>query len=219
MKKTLIVLLSLLIVFSFASCEKDKSAEMVKAYEDFASSFDAGLQKAYSVASMLYPTSDKEVDLSTAVPTTEQIATIYNQLFSESITVTDNSIKASRKIACSLKKSDDDKTTTGTIKASDVSITFKYKPTSSSESGDAEEKDGSLSFNVEGTIVGTEIDENTTSTSLEFKNISFQGSSFSDIAFSYEKGAITSASVGGTDVNLTLLNNSGKLAYLAYILK
>lgn len=52
MKKTLIALLSLMLVFSFTSCEKDKSAEMVKAYEDFASSFEAG-SSVYLIAKSL----------------------------------------------------------------------------------------------------------------------------------------------------------------------
>ncbi len=109
MKKYLIVLLSLFIVFSFSSCSNDnsaeqvqnydKSAELIKNYADFASSFEKCASVYYALDEIQGAnTGTKDLATDTSLLTTAKVEEIYKVFFGEDIDVIADSIVASGSI-------------------------------------------------------------------------------------------------------------------------
>ena len=186
MKKLSIILLALLIVFSFSSCKKDKTEEVVSAYENFIKA-EAVDEKAYNLFSSSLTNDNDNLNLT---PTTvEGLSALLSSLglsedsLSDDITVsgtitgsiqkgnknlTFNNIKISYKVA----EGDKELTLTGTY---------------SNEQGDTgKARSTSYALKINGTdyAVSLKIDEN---------------------------GKYTSASVNGTEVDVRLINAGSKL--------
>ena len=191
MKKLSIILLALLIVFSFSSCKKDKTEEVVSAYENFIKA-EAVDEKAYNLFSSSLNNDNDNLNLTPTTVDGYSLSALLRSLgLSEdslsNITVsgtitgsiqkgnknlTFNNIKISYKVA----EGDKELTLTGTY---------------SNEQGDAGEgpataKSTSYALKINGTdyAVSLKIDEN---------------------------GKYTSASVNGTEVDVRLINSGKKL--------
>ena len=191
MKKLSIILLALLIVFSFSSCKKDKTEEVVSAYENFIKA-EAVDDKAYN---LFFSSLNEDNDNLNLTPTTVEgyslpallrslglsedslsditvSGTITGKIQKRNKNLTFNNIKISYKVA----EGDKELTLTGTY---------------SNEQGDtgtgpATARSTSCAFKINGTdyAVSCKIDEN---------------------------GKCTAASVNGTDVDVRLVNAGSKL--------
>ena len=188
MKKLSIILLALLIVFSFSSCKKDKTEEVVSAYENFIKA-EAVDEKAYNLFSSSLTNDNDNLNLT---PTT----------------VGDNSLRALlRSLGLSEDSLSDDITVSGTITGSiqkgNKNLTFNnIKISYKVAEGDKE-------LTLTGTYSNEQGDTGKArSTSYALK---INGTDYAVSLKIDENGKYTSASVNGTEVDVRLINSGKKL--------
>lgn len=235
MKKVLIILLSVLLALTFISCEKDKSGEVIQNYEDFMKSYNAH-RKASFCNNLVYKyieydesynngkvekkfgDDDKADILSFLNDYKDNVKTILN-VNADSITI--DSVES---ISGELKGEDrydvENKEGNFELTASDIVVKFKYTTTTTRvynsatkqyESKTSDPVDGLLKVNMKYSYKQTE-----EKYEYSISSFSLQGVSYKDIAYSrardkigenrYRAGEFTSATVGGTGVELRLLN-------------
>ncbi len=218
MKKVLIVLLSVLLALSFISCEKDKSGEVIQNYEDFKKS-----QSAYWIASdfcddLVYEyIEDGKVDKKLSEDDKPDILAFLknysNNDLQKILDVDADCITISSVESVSGELKGETESTEEYWKeeytASDIVINFKYTITtyvyeSGTKKDSAETSDpieGELKINMKSSFKSTE-----KGYTCSISSLSLQGTSYKDITYSYEGKKYTSATVGGADVELRLLN-------------
>lgn len=200
MKKVLIVLLSVLLAFSFISCEKDKSGEVIQNYEDYMKSANVasnlsrisrGLINKYKdsgtgIANKDFSDSDKS-DILSLINNGSNIYYVKELLDLDDITITEVE-SVSGKL----------QGTTADYTASDITIKFKYTVSGSSDS-----VEGQLKFSIKYSGTGTENDY-----TISYSSLSLQDVSYKDIKYTVDKNTekYTSATVGGASVEVRLLN-------------
>lgn len=188
MKKILIVLVATLLLFSFTSCEKDKSEEVIATYEEFWKTFFID----YQVEEMI----DYKVDPSTStVNCTISASTIKSGDFECALCYILGKDLATDSVIINSAEG----TVTGTKNSKGVDLTFDVTITYAFK-GETEAK----TFTLKGTY------KNSNYESFEFKftidgapyNLSYKGS---------ENGKVTEASVNGKDVDVRLINSNAKI--------
>ena len=186
MKKVLIALLAVLLLLSFTSCEKDKSEEVIAAYEEFCK---AQYVSVYTYGSFDYPDSG-DVDIKSLTKDDVEDYNVYNCLNHldgtklYSVDAAEGAVKG--------KVSQDEKEVTYT----GVKITYYVE-------GDSATKH---ELTIDGTFKCVEETGDSEAMQME-SSLTINGK---DFAFSFtinNKGKYTAASVNGKDVNLTLLNS------------
>ena len=190
MKKISIILLALLMLLAFVSCDKDKSGDMINAYEEFVKAYNNGLEVRTNFA--------KDGKIETSDISDWELGSIIYTLNGSDIDV--KSLEVADGSSTTLTTSEDKNTKTYTF--NNISITYKY-----TEGEDTTEKDGT--YTLTGTYVVTDSADKGSSYSFD---ITINSETKCKIAYSKDaKGAFTSASVNGTDVELRLLNKQSSI--------
>ncbi len=185
MKKISIILLALLMLLAFVSCEKDKSGDMINAYEEFV--------KAYNNCLKVRTCFAKDGKIEKSDIGEWEFWSMVNTLSGKDINVT--SLEVADGSSTTVTTSEDKSTKTYTF--NNISITYKY-----TEGKDTTEKDGT--YTLTGTYAVTNVADKGTSYSFD---VTINSETKFKIAYSMDKkDAFTSASVNGTDVELRLLN-------------
>ena len=200
MRKVLIVLLSSLLLFSFASCEKDKSEEIAQTFVDFVDSVNL-LQDLYDsfddviISDTDYNTTPIDLSKSTAQPA-----------FSSSFLKRYITIEDKQKI--DVTKVESKGTISGTtedkedITFTDTSFTITYNVLSAEDKVVEEGK--KLTLTLSGNYYAVEKDHTYTVTiSMTLNGTEYAASMVTD----YSSNSVTEATVNGKDVNLTLVNH------------
>ena len=191
MKKISIILLALLMLLAFVSCDKDKSGDMINTYEEFVKAYNNCLEIP------TYFAKDGKIEASDIG--NWELRMLVHTLNGSYIGVT--SLEVADGSSTTLTTSEDKNTKTYTF--NNISITYKY--TEGEE--DTTEKDGT--YTLTGTYVVTDSADKGSSYSFD---ITVNSETKCKIAYSKDaKGAFTSASVNGTDVELRLLNKQPSL--------
>ena len=191
MKKLSIILLALLIVFSFSSCEKDKTEDVISAYENYykVSAID---NNAYNLFSSSLNEDTDSLDLT---PAAVDMATLRTLL--KSLGLSDESLGES--ITPSGK-------ITGTIKKRNKNLTFDVKISYTVADGAKELTITGTYFNEQGDTGTGPATARSTSYALKINGTDYAVSCKID-----ENGKCTSASVNGTDVDVRLINSGKKI--------
>ena len=184
MKKILIVLLSILLVLSFTSCEKDKSEEMLSTYEKFA----AGLRIGENIHSARY-----DVKQVTASDYTGSILYIVRDIVKDLYNYDETFTITGITEATGTIKNIEGYTDNYHIKYENIVISYTYTYGESSGSG-------KLSFS--GTY-SRDVEDNTKTYVYDFV-VNGENYKTEYTLNNYEE--FTSAKINGTDVNLSLLN-------------
>ncbi len=206
MKKVLIVLLSVLLALSFISCEKDKSGEVVQNYEDFVKSSSTGSSLNslfYSYIKEKRDTQTYKIDKEFSDADKDDIKSLFKDDYVEELLGLDDiTVTGVESVSGKLQGTASDYT------ASDILIKFKYTEDSSTD-----ELEGQIKCSIKYSATGT-VDSGKYTTSIS--SLSLQGVSYKDITYSrawkktgssnYSTDKYTSATVGGADVELRLLN-------------
>ena len=183
MKKVLIAILAVLLLLSFTSCKKDKSEEVIAAYEEFCK---AQHVVGYAYGSFNYPDSgDVDITSLTKDDVNYNVSNCLNHLDGtnlDSVDATEGAVKGK------VSQGEKELTYTG------VKITYYVE-------GDSTTKH-------ELTIAGTfKLVQNTDASTGKLEaNLKINGNDFA-LSYTMENGKYTAASINGTDVNLTLLNS------------
>lgn len=218
MKKALLMVLACLMLFTFVSCEKDKSGEVVQNVVDFNETMRAGgnLEGFKYFASSCMDESgvadlSKMEDFSSVVGSFDYL--VFPNRESHNFEVGDKSefVSAITKAEGIFSIANDAESNTETKAAENIVVTYKtvLKEYAGEDEYYHEEK-----WNV---VENSESEEKTYSLSgkmisarnpLNVSGLKVNGKSYKDIAVSYdENGNITSATVGGKSVNLSILNS------------
>lgn len=181
MKKFIIVLLTVLLVFSLTSC-KDNGDELVATYEEFSRYYTLTIRLRNYLGF-----SDEEIKNIDAFNVERIVSYYYNS---------DIDVTSVTNAVGTVKETEDGNKTTTEWK--DVVIDYKY-----TEGSDTEKK-GTL------TISGTYVYESDTSRaqstySVNSFNFTINNTSFT-LNYRTDEGRFTTANVNGKDVNLRLLN-------------
>jgi hypothetical protein len=191
MKKLSIILLALLIVFSFSSCEKDKTEDVISAYENYykVSAID---KNAYNLFSSSLNDDTDSLDLTPAAVDMSDFRTLLN-----SLGLSDDSLGESITPSGNIK---------GTIQKRNKNLTFDVKISYTVA-------DGAKELTITGTYFNEQGDTGTgpataRSTSCAFK---INGTDYAVSCKIDENGKCTSASVNGTDVDVRLINSGEKI--------
>lgn len=182
MKKFIIVLLTVLLVFSLTSC-KDNGDELVATYEEFSRYYTLTIRLRNYLGF-----TDEEIKDIDAFEVERIVSYYYNS---------DIDVKSVTNAVGTVKETEDGNKTTTEWK--DVVIDYKY-----TEGSDSTEKEGKL------TISGTYVYESDTSRaqstySVNSFNFTINNTSFT-LNYRTDEGRFTTANVNGKDVNLRLLN-------------
>ena len=191
MKKVLIALLAVLLLLSFTSCEKDKSEEVIAAYEEYCKVCSVG---SWAYASFKYP---------------ESGSVNFTSLTKDNISENQLSYCLDYLDGSWLDKVDAvEGSVTGTYSKTDADITFKGVKITYYVEGDSTTKH---ELTIDGTFKFT---QNTDMTTGKVEaNMTINGNAF---AFSYtvENSKYTAASVNGKSVDVRILN-SQQILYMA----
>ena len=187
MKKVLIALLAVLLLLSFTSCKKDKSEEVIAAYEEFVSVKDI----CSDAARML---NNVEVEKDNTV-NESHIVSLVKAINGIDIEIKSNKITSGSK----------DSTSEGDVHTttySDVVIEYTY-----TEGSDTTEKAGTL------TVSGTYVSESPTKrAATAYSDVSYEltinGTKYKLSYYRDSYGKYERASVNGKDVEVRLLNSS-----------
>lgn len=198
MRKVMTALLAFLLIFSFASCEKDKSEDTIATYEKFITS-----ERILFYAESLYETTGADVgegvnaQIDKALIRDYILESLLEKLDAKYAKITTPTVES----------------TTGNIKAvtsgtntkityENGVISFKYTP-----EGATEEVTDKLTLN--GTIVREAVSSRGDSGMKYTYDLTINGKAYR-LSYEYDGGKYTSAKVDGTDVDLTLLNARSK---------
>ena len=177
-------------LLAFVSCDKDKSGDMINTYEEFVKAYNNGLEVRSYFA--------KDGKIETSDISDWELGSIIYTLNGSYISVT--SLEVADGSSTTLTTSEDKNTKTYTF--NNISITYKY-----TEGEDTTEKDGT--YTLTGTYVVTDSADKGSSYSFD---LTINSETKCKIAYSKDaKGAFTSASVNGTDVELRLLNKQSSI--------
>mgnify|MGYP006913124327 FL=1 len=206
MKKLFTILLVVfLVVFSFVGCEKDKSEEVIKNYEDFEKTKGA-MSKIASFSSL---GGGKETELTAEKIDTNTLTSLVSSIENETRIVTEV-VSAKGTIL-------NDSKTEGVISYSTSTeikgLEIKYKYTTANAK---EAKEGSLTMSGTSSFDVKAVDEKTTEMrgTQKVSGLVINGTSYKDITFELSgnmassKTTYTSATVGGKAVDVRLLNAS-----------
>lgn len=203
MKKPLLILLSLILIFALTSCAVDK--DKVQIYEDFVKSYTVSERIPDIIGAITTELKEEEatVDLNKSKPTKEQVFSAYS-IYSKAvgdvtnnITITEDSIEAEGIIKGKVKL-DDDELTEMKADVKDVKISFKYTLVGSEET-----KSYTISLN---TVLSYTVKDDVES--KEYSSLKMNGVTYKDISCTRdENNSFTKATVGGENVDLRLLNN------------
>lgn len=215
MKKVLIVLLSVLLALSFISCEKDKSGEVIQNYEDFIKSSRTGS----SLNSIFSPyirekrdTKTYKIDKEFSDADKDDIKSLLEDksyYVGKILGLDDITVTSVESVSGKLQGDASDYT------ASDVVIKFKYTTSNGKDDEEATDKaiDGEIKMNMKYSDSGINGDGIET---YSVSSLSLQGVSYKDVSYSeawkktgernYTLVKYTSATVGGNNVELRLLN-------------
>lgn len=206
MKKLFTILLVVfLVVFSFVGCEKDKSEEVIKNYEDFEKT--KGAMSNIALASRLG--GGKETELTAEKIDTNTLTSLVSSIENETRIVTEV-VSAKGTIL-------NDSKTEGVISYSTSTeikgLEIKYKYTTANAK---EAKEGSLTMSGTSSFDVKAVDEKGTEIHNTYKvsGLVINGTSYKDITFELSvnmassKTTYTSATVGGKAVDVRLLNAS-----------
>ena len=191
MKKLSIILLALLIVFSFSSCKKDKTEDVISAYENYIK-VKAIDEKAYNLFSSSLNEDTDSLDLTPAAVDMSDFRTLL-----KSLGLSDDSLGESITPSGNIK---------GTIQKRNKNLTFDVKISYTVA-------DGAKELTITGTYFNEQGDTGTgpataRSTSCAFK---INGTDYAVSCKIDENGKCTSASVNGTDVDVRLINSGEKI--------
>ncbi len=227
MKKVLIVLLSVLLALSFISCEKDKSGEVIQNYEDFVKSCTARAYIDSIFGDYIYYNGDEEtgeVDIDFSETDKEDIKSMLSEDYYSRYIIKMLNLDVNRIAIDSIESASGKlQGTWMNYTASDIIIRFKYTAyvnvygnsgTKSEKATTDEPVVGELKINMKYSDSG--IDENGIET-YNISSLSLQGVSYKDVTYSeaykktsgggYLRDKITSATVGGAEVELRLIND------------
>ena len=178
-------------LLAFVSCDKDKSGDMINTYEEFVKAYNNGLEVRTNFA--------KDGKIETSDISNWELGSIVYTLNGSDIDV--KSLEVADGSSTTLTTSEDKNTKTYTF--NNISITYKY----TEGEKDTTEKDGT--YTLTGTYVVTDSADKGSSYSFD---LTINTDTKCKIAYSKDaKGAFTSASVNGTDVELRLLNKQPSL--------
>ncbi len=193
MKKLSIVLLCVLLAFSFVSCEKDKSGDMITNYENFIAGY-AGGRKTFNLFSEVTATgADINTDLKDKSITNISPFVKY-YLNNDDITVEYTDVKFS---AGTIK---------GTISGTgDIDLVFTDVKFTATYTEEGETEGRTKEFTINGTYVTSESEE--AKTESEAYNFVVNEKTY-DVSFivNTETEKYSSAKVNGNDVEVRLLN-------------
>lgn len=203
MKKLSIVLLCLLLAFSFVSCEKDKSGDMITNYENFMTGL-VGSSYTYDLFRQQLPgeTGEANVDLSgKLVYDVEDFVELY--LSNEAISVPSTSSVYFTEGKITGTKADN----SGNYTITDAKFKVNYKE--SVESTETKE----LDFLINGTFELSENEEAITESNTY--NFTINNEKTYDVSYTMNAntGRFISANVNGNDVEIRLLNAMYSIAH------
>ena len=191
MKKLSIILLALLIVFSFSSCKKDKTEDVISAYENFIKA-EAVDDKAYNLFFSSLNEDNDNLNLTPAEVDSYSFCLLLRSLGLSEDSLSDITVSG---------------TITGTIQKRNKNLTFNnIKISYKVAEGDKE-------LTLTGTYSNEQGDTGkgpatARSTSCAFK---INGTDYAVSCKIDENGKCTAASVNGTDVDVRLVNAGSKL--------
>lgn len=196
MKKIIPLLLSVLVLLSVVSCS-NKAEEVVKNYTDLTTTFNETKTVSGALSSYLplILSSDGTVTFSADTSSTF-VGSLYNSLSSESVNVT--CVESGEgTIRRTVTKVNSDTVKTEYV-MTNVSVAFKYTTGDDKKSA----KDGVLSLN--GTITINNETGEVSTTSLTVLGVGYRDMYLKG---NLTKGEYVKASIGGTDVDVRLVNN------------
>lgn len=233
MRKVITILLVVFLALSFVGCEKDKSEEVVKNYEDFMrtheienslSSYSYGLPNGVDPTKKGKPANFKEEDISK-----ELVSALHYDLdnvWIDDTSITIEEVKGQYENYSESKttKSEDGKTTNyeekNTFKIFDLEITYIYTDDNNKKirrtitiSGEYEDNYKSKSVEVEGNT------EDSYTETITCSGLEVDGTSYGNIEYTFEEfennnvisaWKLTGATVNGKNVDLRLLEASGR---------
>lgn len=211
MKKVLLSLFVVLMLFAFVGCDKDKSDEMAQTFVDFSDTF-----KDVFLLGRLFR--EGEVDLSTE----EYDATAENKntltLIVEDLLWSEGSegtlLKVEQKEGTAVVKEEYDKETNTrkySVSAKGIIVSISY----SDEEGETKVAKFSISGNYEQTYIDNLDEKGEAVSSFSSTSVVLNGRSYKDATATIHMGRqgsrFTSATCDGKDVNLDILNAANLL--------
>lgn len=199
MKKSLSVILMILLLLFFVSCEKDKSEEVISTYEKFCKTY-----MLMTPVTELMPTTTPESGGSLATVEISQehmkaFLSAYTRYEIEDITITDEEPLKFKQGIITIDGSETKKT--AVIKPDqEAKITVSYKV-----SGETEGKEEEKSNEEYKIVMNSSIDIGGKNKSVSFA-LTLNGNVYGTISYTFEGDKFTSASVDGKSVSVRLLN-------------
>lgn len=206
MKKLFTILLVVfLVVFSFVGCEKDKSEEVIKNYEDFEKT--KGAMSNIALASRLG--GGKETELTAEKIDTNTLADLVFSIENETRIVTE--VVSAKGTILNDSKTEGVTSYSTSTEIKGLEIKYKYTTANAKEA-----KEGSLTMSGTSSFDVKAVDEKTTEMrgTQKVSGLVINGTSYKDITFELSgnmassKTTYTSATVGGKAVDVRLLNAS-----------
>lgn len=199
MKKSLSVILMILLLLFFVSCEKDKSEEVISTYEKFCKTY-----MLMTPVTELFPTTQpgdggKLGDVAISEEHMKSFLSAYTRYEIEDITITD---ETSLKFKTGIITIEGDATKkTAVIKPDqEAKITVSYKVSGEEEGKEAEKSNEEYKI-----VMSSSIDIGEKAKSVSFA-LTLNGNVYGTISYTFEGDKFTSASVDGKKVNVRLLN-------------
>lgn len=207
MKKLFTILLVVfLVVFSFVGCEKDKSEEVIKNYEDFMKTRDA-----MSISSMVLGSlaSGEKTELTAEKIDTAKLTSLVSSIENETRIVTE--IVSAKGTILNDTKTEGITSYSTSTEIKGLEIKYKYTTADAKEA-----KEGSLTMNGTFSFDVKAVDEKGPEMrgTQKVSGLVINGTSYKDITFEISgtmassKTTYTSATVGGKAVDVRLLNAS-----------
>ncbi len=200
MRKVMTALLAFLLIFSFASCEKDKSEDTIATYEKFITSKKtlSKLNGLFVAQSSGATVSDFSAEIGQDDVVTEGLSALLKALDAKYAKI--SSITAENATTGNLALSFNG--TKETLTFGNISIAFKY-----TVEGATEEITDKLTLN--GTMV-LEIVSSRGDGGMKYTyDLTINGKAYR-LSYEYDGGKYKSAAVDGKDIDLTLLNIRSK---------
>lgn len=202
MKKIMIMLLAALLLVSFSSCEKDKSEDVIAAYESFCKA-QKMVEDVPIIFSDMSVTNEKPVveKSNSEIAIDSDLRYLLGDIDSkyENISTTKD-LSATGTVKVELSKDETNRTETWTV--TNCEISFKYAVTGSEDYIDDKVTiNGTFkikTLETRGSYKAKEVDA----------NFSLNGSNYSISYVINEKQMFTRAKVDGNDVDLRLLNST-----------
>lgn len=212
MKKLFTILLIVsLVVFSFVGCEKDKSEEVIKNYEDFIKT-EKAMTTFVAIANKL-SSSPGKTEISAKSISKDDLADVVFLANKEKITVTEI-LDAKGTIQSEINNDEKNESLSASVKVSGIEIKYKY-----TTSKEKEPKESTLTLN--GTLlnnsksVSGESTEKKANMTFTTSGLVINGTAYKDITFnaliSEEDSKVTSATVDGKTVDIRLINANGSI--------